>query len=330
MKGDKIKTLVNDSIKCECLPGYHGNDCSLPEVIWRAFIAYRQETVIHKRKGNMRRIIHMFTINHQADIPLAVIKINELYDTVDLFIVTESNRTQYGNTKPFYFKKKLDEGLCREKQDKILYTPINKGWKDSTLSQVAWEKSRKIIKNLRDDDLFIYLDSSEIPNIKALLFFKLYDGFALPFQFRMKWNVYGYFYQHPEKTKQITTGVTTQMLDDIYKSNQDTTPNGGGLVVGDLNHYGGWLCEFCYDAKVILRIIQTSEKFASLLPSRNKVMDVKYVEEFIGYGLYVDGKTALIKKSEESDTYFAPAFATQQYWKFDFLLINFYNKIDYN
>lgn len=327
----KIVKKINENGKCECLPGYHGNDCSLPEVIWRAFIAYRQETIIHKRSTKARRIIHMFKIVHPAQIPLAVIKINELFNTVDLFVIAESNRTQFGEAKPFHFKSKLDKGLCKDKQHKILFTPIYE-WssEQKTLSQLSWEKSQKIIKNLREDDLFIQLESSEIPNPKSLLFFKLYDGFSLPLQFRLKWNVYGYYFQHPNKTKKVTAGSTVQMLKELYKNDPDSIAHAAGLTVGDLNHYGGWFCDLCYDTKDMLNVIQTFSEFENILPLNSKVIDNKYLEDVIGDGIYVDGKTLLITNHEGRDNYYSPEFVAKHYWKFDSLMINFYNKVDYN
>ena len=326
---------IKESGKCECLPGYHGNDCSLPEIIWRAFIASRKETVIHKRNGKMRRIIHMFAIAHPAQIQQTVIEISELFNVVDLFVVFETNRTEYGETKPFYFKQKLDKGLLKNMQYKILFTPLfvsrsNVKTPYRSVSEIAWEKSRRIIKNLRDDDLFIQLNNSEIPNPKALLFFKLFDGFSLPIHFRLKWNVYGYFYQHPNKTKTVVTGCDIRMLDVVYKNNPNLIEDKHGLVVGDLNHYGGWFCELCYDPNDILNVIQTFSDFEDLLSKSSNVIDVKFLEELIGDGRYIDGKTDLLRNHEERESYYSPNFVANNSWKYDSLLINFYNKIDYN
>lgn len=70
--------------KCECLPGHHGNDCSLPEVIWRAFIASRRGAVITRRSGHQRRILLLSdgeSAMHQAT------QLQELRNVVDLFVV---------------------------------------------------------------------------------------------------------------------------------------------------------------------------------------------------------------------------------------------------
>ena len=317
--------------KCECMPGYHGNDCSFPEVIWRAFIAFRQEAIIQKR-SKTRRIIHMFVITHPAQIPLAAIKINELFDIVDLFIVAESDVTQNGESKPFYFKLKLDKGLCQGKQHKILFTPIyQSGGEKESASKISWEKSRKIIKNLRDDDIFIQLDSLQIPNSKALLFFKLFDGFTLPVQFRLKWNVFGYFYQHPNKAKKVTAGSTVLMLENLYDNDPNLIQSQVWFVVGDLNHYGGWFCELCYNINEIPNFIQSTTD-----PQNGKnflnhdLIDEKYLEQIIGDGIYIDGKTQLINNYEGKDNYYAPEYVVQHYWKYSNLMINLYNKADYN
>ena len=277
----------------------------------------------------------MFTIAHPAQIQQTIIEISELFKVVDLFIVFETNRTEFGESKPFYFKQKLDKGLLKSMQYKILYTQLfisrsNVKAPYRSVSELAWEKSRRIIKNLRDDDLFIQLNNSEIPNPKALLFFKLYDGFSLPIHFRLKWNVYGYYFQHPNKTKTVTTGCSIRMLDMVYKNNPSLIEDKHGLIVGDLNHYGGWFCDLCYDPNDILNVIQTFSDFEDLLSKSSNVIDVKYLEELIGDGRYIDGKAELIKNHEERDLYYCPNFVANNSWKYDSLLINFYNKIDYN
>lgn len=103
-----------------------------------------------------------------------------------------------------------------------------------------------------------------------------------------------------------------------------------GLTVGDLNHYGGWLCELCYDPNDILNVIQTVSDFEEILSKSSNVIDIKYLEELIGEGIYIDGKTNLVKNNEDRDLYYSPSYVTNNSWKFDSLTINFYSKMDYN
>jgi len=70
--------------QCVCNPGHHGKECSLPEVIWRAFIASRYGAVISRRHGVQRRILFISEAEsaaHQAA------QIHVLRDVVDLFVV---------------------------------------------------------------------------------------------------------------------------------------------------------------------------------------------------------------------------------------------------
>jgi beta-1,4-mannosyl-glycoprotein beta-1,4-N-acetylglucosaminyltransferase len=51
-----------------------------------------------------------------------------------------------------------------------------------------------MISNKRDDDLFLLLDSDELPNRDVLLFLKLYDGYTEPIRFGFRWTVFGFFW----------------------------------------------------------------------------------------------------------------------------------------
>jgi len=99
------------------------------------------------------------------------------------------------------------------------------GLEDKVIVGKTWKHN---VDNLQSDDLVLYVPAHVIPLPAALLFFKLHDGFPSPIRFRLKWNVYGYFFQHPNKTR-------------LYP---DTDAS---LTIGDLNHYGGWYCELCTD-----------------------------------------------------------------------------------
>jgi hypothetical protein len=61
----------------------------------------------------------------------------------------------------------------------------------------------------------------------------------------------------------------------------------------------------------------------------SKKIDITYIEDLVGTGLWLDGVTALIRKSQHRDLYFAPEYVANNTWKYDFLYNNFYSKLDY-
>jgi len=98
-------------------------------------------------------------------------------------------------------------------------------------------------------------------------------------------------------------------------------------VVGDLNHFGGWRCQFCLDSPedVLLEAQSSKDKSWNL---QGKLVDAEYVSELVGQGLWVDGKTQLVRASPSREQdYYAPA--SVRHGHFGHLLHNLYEKLDY-
>ncbi|XP_046388609.1 beta-1,4-mannosyl-glycoprotein 4-beta-N-acetylglucosaminyltransferase-like [Ischnura elegans] len=333
--------------RCECHQGWHGKDCGQPEVIWRAFMASREKLTL-QRRDKPRKIIHGFSVN--LEVTLAEINLNELSHVVDLFIVCESNYTESGEPKPLYFYNRLRGGHLKEIQHKILYVSMNfkqeRGKANFIeMREYLWRESKSLIEDLNGDDLYVSMAVDEIPNSRALLFFKLYDGWPEPIAFRLRWSVFGFFWQHPQRTAIVPGGCSIQLLEGVYGDNpfkmtEDARgyQEGGSelpshyLVIGDLNHFGGWYCNWCLEPKDIVATLQQSSTTANSVIKWDNVgskIDVPFVEDLIGSGLWLDGTTQLLRKSQSRDSYFAPEYVLNNTWTFDFLLVNFYSKLDY-
>lgn len=291
---------------CKCLPSWHGKDCSQPEVIWRALLAYRKPILIKGPRKYQRRIICLFTLNKFSE-AIAEITINELNDVVDLFVLYDNREL---------FEKKLRNGLLKNFHNKILYI------RNSFFKEALFHL-RERITNLNEDDLILLNESNLILNKFPLLFLKFYDNWPEPLSFRLRWSVYGFFWLHPEKTK--VKGFTSTVKH--FNSNINHTLN-HSFVIGDLNHYGGWYCELCNDPSDIVKILMDDEKYMPILEN-HKAVDSNYIEELIENGVYVDGKVQLKRGHRFNENYFAPNYVGDNSWKFDYLLINMYSKLDY-
>lgn len=96
-----------------------------------------------------------------------------------------------------------------------------------------------LIDGKREDDLFLLLDSDELPLREVLLFLKLYDGYTEPIRFGFRWTVFGFFWlkaQDPglmeqvplvgslfhrttERLLQLWVVCSLGMLDEVYSNN---------------------------------------------------------------------------------------------------------------
>lgn len=115
-------------------------------------------------------IIDCFTFWKELDI--LEIRLNELYDTVDKFILVEAAHTQSMQPKPYYFEENKER--YSKFLDKIIHIKVDD---IIDISQNAWafeNFQRKCISrgleqiDLKDDDIILVSDVDEIPKSEAL------------------------------------------------------------------------------------------------------------------------------------------------------------------
>lgn len=323
INGTDLKVMQRSSDlnwSCDCTSGWHGPDCGQPEVIWRAFLTSRKTINIHGPRKYHRRIIYLFEVNKYSKI-LAEIRVNELEKVVDLFVLFEANTSDY-------LQKMLNNGFLKKHHHKILY--VN----DDRAKKVSWLK-QNVIRNLKDDDLILVNNSSDIPNKLVMDFLRLYDNWQEPINFRLRWTVYGFFWTHTWKTSLKGGACTFSYLRKYLNNdisalvNNKTFASGRGLTVGDLNHFGGWLCEFCIEEPAL--IVDLLYKNVSNQPIRIEAdkIDAAYIEDLIENGVYLDGRSELVRARSYQDNYYAPSYVAENSWKYDFLYTNLYSKLDY-
>ncbi|KAG5875354.1 hypothetical protein JTB14_027675 [Gonioctena quinquepunctata] len=317
-----MKTARGVNWRCQCLPGWHGNDCGQPEVLWRALLASKKPFKIKGPRTFERRLIYIIKVD-KFSMYVTDIRIHELGPIVDLFILYEEESSNY-------LRRKLDSNFCKEHQNKILYL------KDG--GETVWKKVKRYLKNFRNDDIILSSNGYEIPNKDALVFLKFHNHWPQPIKFRYRWSVFGFFWLHPSRT--ITGGgaCTMSFLKETFNNKLQlltdnktlSSPLYKGLTLGDLNHYGGWYCEYCNDPAQVVEYLASRPKNVIDWDKidRGKI-DNSYIEDLIENGLYIDGKTELIKSRRYRDNYFAPKFVIEHDWKYDFLMVNFYSKLDY-
>ncbi|KAF5304547.1 hypothetical protein FQA39_LY09598 [Lamprigera yunnana] len=291
--------------ECKCLIGWHGTGCSQPEVIWRAFLSHRSPLSLRGPKKHARRIIYLFEVNEFTE-TTTEIRVSEFNNTVDLFVM-------YENKTNNYFEHKLQSGFLKDFHYKILYVQC------SHLNNL-WGTVKKSLVNLSEDDVVLISGLNDIPNSLALQYFKLYDKWPQPLLFRLRWSVYGFFWVHPNKTALRVGACSVSYLFDTLKDditmlgNQKVNNMDKALVVGDLNHFGGWMCEYCYESsQLVLRAIENISNKQLISGDKVKI-DNGYIEDLIENGVYVDDTTALLRTHRHQETYFAPPYVKENNW----------------
>ena len=176
---DLVATRVQGGPLCVCKPGWHGAECSMPDVVYRSEDFPRQYGI--SVAATPRRLIYAMPFNNEFDLLEA--KIMALIDIVDLFIIVESNYTAAGKPKDCALLNRLNSGFLSQYHSKqILYVPLYyfptlayaNGWIiDALLRNQIAEEGLNRIYDLRDDDVIVIQDADELPLPETLMFLKV-------------------------------------------------------------------------------------------------------------------------------------------------------------
>ncbi|XP_070378102.1 beta-1,4-mannosyl-glycoprotein 4-beta-N-acetylglucosaminyltransferase-like [Dermacentor albipictus] len=140
--------------------------------------------------------------NHELD--LLEIRVKELGDAVDYYLVVESTYAFSGVEKPLHLRSNLSAGFLREHAHKIVpisvdfynYDDGNPWGPENYLRTSVWYEGHRRLKNISDDDLFIMSDADEIPSRDVVLFLKHHDGYGEPILLSLRWFMYGFFWEN--------------------------------------------------------------------------------------------------------------------------------------
>lgn len=289
-----LEELITYTGQCSCRPDWHGSSCALPEVVWRALM--KSKITVSSEPKRPRKIVYVITGQFSSQ-NLLEMQINELASLVDYYIFCQEGNSSFPKTAAV--KKSLTFFI-----------------QNSTCTpQLAFRRFKNELK-LEDRDIFLHSNDKEILNRKAVQFFKsFYEEEMGLVRFRLKYNVFGFFWQHEKET--FVSGTLTTIGSFQRRKRQKE------LIIGDLNHFGGWFCEFCAITSEIVHEIHVEGQTKNLLHNKNGLVDESYVQYLITNGIYVDGLTKLIKlHKSESDKYYSPTYALANPWKFNDLLVN--------
>jgi len=359
---------------CVCHKNYKGDDCGIPIKVWEAhvethyntvtnkYIRYNWKETLKRRNGNQRRLIHALPVNLELD--LFETRIATLYDVVDVFLIGESNMTNSGGSRELSFHKLLQNGWLKPYHDKIVYVfrgvAPPKGFDDGVYADAYMRfhltrKGMMQLKDVREDDLFIYTDGDELPRPEILQFFKLYDGWPQPVAFEYKWSIYGFFWQVDGKvygaySRPIPSLITVEVLRDVYKNDSSLIRRGffyktdkdaklaseklskNGTAIDQMSVLeAGWHCSWCFKPEGIrAKLLDAPNSDFPRFGDDRARTNVAYIRRLIKHGLYFN--LHRIRKGGEiddlKDSEYAPPFMLRHPNKYSHLLKNPYqNKV---
>jgi len=144
------------------------------------------------------------------ELELLEIRLNELYDEVDHFVLVESIETFRGNVKPLYFQE--NKHLFKKFEDKIIHVvlraniPTNDPW-----DREKFQRNQIIrgLKKCKLDDIIMISDVDEIPRREMIGIIKerIFENPASPITCLQKMYKINFNREYPEMWKG-TTAIT--------------------------------------------------------------------------------------------------------------------------
>ncbi|KAH7940631.1 hypothetical protein HPB49_002662 [Dermacentor silvarum] len=329
-----------NNLTCACKKGWNAPDCSVPDAVWftEAFEMWYSKGLI-RRRSRPRTVVNGIIFNHELD--LLEVRIRELGNAVDYFIVVESTYNNFGAMKPLYLRSNLSAGFMREHAHKIVPIAVDiyihngdDPWApENYLRTSVWHEGHRRLKNIRDDDLFIMSDADEIPSRDVVLFLKHHDGYGEPVLLSLRWFLYGFFW---ENSKPVTvSGVcTVAFLREVYGNDSlrlrhmntytlKEISNTGTLIqewtISGLSpRYAGWHCSSCFDARGIqVKLASAQRDDGVRWGDIAQKTDLAYINSLRKRGQFFDESPPL-KRCDANDA--APAYVRENAERFRYLM----------
>lgn len=238
---------LGENSSCQCKFDYHGKDCGQPEVLWRAFMTSKIPLNLSSPRREPHKIIYFIqsTIISMETLKIQIMELNAI---VDLFVLCE----QISVSRDQSFRLNAIEFL-QQMNRKILILSDHK-----CTAKTMYKKFRRgagVEKGVTVDDVIIFSHSDEILNWRAVKYFKWYDNWPQPVRFRLKYTVYGYYWQHPQSTIIGSAACQISFLDEIFKGDpaRMLSTRKSGMIVGDLNYVGGKSAHSFYYHSVVCK-----------------------------------------------------------------------------
>lgn len=332
---------------CSCLKRWHGEDCGIPDAVWRSI--FKSSVAFNvSRRSKPRRVINAINVNHELEMLEG--RVHELREAVDVYLIGESNYTAYGDKKPLRFLKLFQGGFLKEFQPKIVYvfqdvfpaTARNDGWvEDSFQRTFLSTRGLKQLQGLRGDDIYLQSDADEIPKREVILFLKLYDNYLEPIILSLTWTIYGFFWwgtDSDESTTYANAACSVKMLQGHFGMDginlRRLTPmvtesdNVSALVpynpwqVGSPMVIAGWHCSWCFLSPEGIRtkLISAQNGDSPRWGDYPEKTDLDYLRYIIKMGVWFDNETAFEFRTLSYD--YAPEYFMRHFKRFQTMLVH--------
>ncbi len=291
--------------------------------------------------NNKPLIIDSFMFGNSYELPVLEIRLAELYDTVFSFILIESNRTQTGLLKPYYYLENKEK--FSNWNDKIISIQLdaseikNQGWKlenwqrqQIIMGLDRLQEDKKI--QLKGSDILLVSDNDEIP-LASKLQEVIDSNIESPTTINLRFNNYYLNYTCDYRgwwgTVACPLNLVSQGYSPQYLRNQKDYVNKIGVYE---NEFFGWhfsnLGGFDVVWEKSKRNIEPIDKFMHCGENGDKMKEEyrniynKHVIEE-GYYLFLDNPSNKSLKLNLLDKSLLPKYVQENQEKYKDLLLDY-------
>jgi len=181
------------------------------------------------------KIYDCFTFFNELD--LLEIRLNELNEVVDYFVIVEANKTQTGKDKEYYFEK--SKSRFKRFEEKIIHLKINMPPTKNFWVMENYQRDciLKGLKNCKDEDIILISDLDEIPNknkIKNIL--ELLHKPAGTFEkFKNKINEINFYILIKLNGRSLS--LKNKIIRKLMKINDRLFPNSNIIICNQKQYY---------------------------------------------------------------------------------------------
>jgi hypothetical protein len=281
-------------------------------------------------------IIDGVIINDELD--MLEVRLEELAEVVDYFIIVEAAYTLQNTPKPLYFSQNITRFAKFLPQ--IVHVVMTDGapefkyWENEALYRnsignlgipLLEKELASKHESLSSDDIIMLCDIDEIPSRSIVQFLKEYEGYPSFAVFSMKWTFYSYRWQN-SKDFVLATATTFGRLQEYTKGTNETnwmrynhleTPENEKWTIGKMGHSSGWHCSWCMQPE---NMVVKLASFAHIELNTDTNKDLNNLKRLRIIGQWFTGDQGKRDSSPINSTDLAPKFVYTAQPRLDYML----------
>lgn len=264
-----------------------------------------------ERRRCRRTVVNLLLFHNEVD--LLEIRLGELHNAVDHFVVVESTRNLRGLQRKLLLGPLLNSSRFERFSDKLVYsTNSDHPAFPSDLHPRAVRRAlyrvfmdqlmasfTESLPRIDDDAWILFTSADEIPSAEVVDFLSHHDGLPELVSFRYASSVYSFRVAHTHGVTTVKTACTWRRLRDELMSSLSRLRFHSGQIkeswtLGTPSHPAGWHCSWCLGLGGVM------VKMASEPELNGPAVDVAHVAGLMKTGRHYNGTVVATSEREKA------------------------------